>query len=78
MHEKDFRGVLFVLLLAFGGFCGMLFTVTVFAPEPGGIGLAFRLVVCVALAVAFLALLALDLYAIWTGHLPNQQKHQLN
>jgi len=29
------------------------------------------------LAVAFLALLALDLYAIWTGYLPHQ-KHQLN
>jgi hypothetical protein len=78
MSEKDFRGVLFVLLLAFGGFVGTLFTVTVFAPDSVGIGLAFRLVVCAGLTVAFLALLALDLYAIWTGHLPNQHKHQLN
>jgi hypothetical protein len=76
MQDKIFRG-LFVLLLAFGAFCGMLFTATMLVTEPGGFGLMFRLVVCAGLAVSFLVLFVVDLYGIWTGELPHLHHKQI-
>jgi hypothetical protein len=74
MQEKDFRG-LFVLVLAMIAGCAMLWTVTLFIDYPGGLGLLFREVVCVGVTVGVLALVLVDLFGIWTGHLPTLRKH---
>jgi hypothetical protein len=74
MEQKELRTV-FVLLMALGAFCAMLWTVTMFVFNPGGIALGFRVVVCAGLTVGFLALFALDLVGIWTGHWPHLHRH---
>lgn len=74
MEEKQFRN-LFLALLGLAAFVSFLWTATTIVPEPGGIGLVFRLVVCVGLTAMFAAAFALDLFGIWTGHLPRRHKH---
>lgn len=75
MHDKEFRNI-FSLVLALCVFCGFLATMTLIVQEPGGFSLGFRWVVCAGLTAGFLALFGLDLYGIWTGHLPGQQDDQ--
>ena len=75
-HEKEFRGVWFVLMLALGAFCAMLWTMTLNVDTTGGIALGFRVVVCAALTLAVLVLFALDLVGIWTGDWPHLHHHR--
>jgi hypothetical protein len=73
MQEKDFR-VIFPLVLAFCALGAMLFTATMFA-EPTGISYLFRMVVCAGVIAGLLGMVVVDLFGIWTGHLPGQHKH---
>ena len=75
MHDKEFRNI-FGLVLALGVFCGFLVTMTLVVQEPGGFSLGFCWVVCAGLTAGFLVLFGLDLYGIWTGHLPGQHDDQ--
>ena len=74
MPKGYFRGI-FGLVLALGVFCGFLITMTQIVQEPGGFSLGFRWVVCAGLTAGFLALFGVDLYGIWTGHLPGQDNN---
>lgn len=73
MQSNQFRSV-FTLVLALVAFCAMLWTVTMMVDYPGGIALTFREVVCAGVTVGVLAILALDLFGIWTGHLPTWRR----
>lgn len=74
MEDKQFRS-LFLVLLGFAAFVSFLWTVTTIFPDPGGIGFAFRVVVCAGLTLMFAAAFALEIFGIWTGHLPRSDSH---
>lgn len=74
MSDQQFRNV-FLLLLGMAAFVSFLWTATTIVPEPGGIGLIFRLVVCLGVTLLFAAAFVIDLFGIWTGHLPQRDKH---
>lgn len=73
MQEKQFRNM-FVMALAAVAFCAMLWTATLMVDYPGGIGLTFREVVCWGVTIGVAAIFAIDLFGIWTGHLPTIRK----
>jgi hypothetical protein len=74
MHDKEFRN-LFLAVLGLGLFVSFLWTVTTIVPDPGGISQTMRLIVCGGLTVIFALALGLDLFGIWTGHLPSRHHH---
>ncbi|MBM3796062.1 MAG: hypothetical protein FJW31_18835 [Acidobacteria bacterium] len=69
-QEKESR-VVFWVILALGAFCAFLWTATTLV-EPDGFGFVFRLIACSGLTVGFLGALAVDRFAIYTGHWPYQ------